>query len=471
MEFNEYLETVVKNIISNTAIIKRVKATVVSVDTSTVTVIINSPKPYNDQTITISNKSHMIPVIGSTVWIYYWKNIADGFILPANMFGVGQFYNGNQTIEIFNDYTGTNGVNIQSGSIRTLEHIILAGANQRINIVGNRAQVSNLLVSGDSNSINAGSNSGSRPVLRSSINGNNNTTNDRFTQSHIIGSFNTLTDSTTSLVLGRMNNASHIDNCYIIGFNNGVTGGLDVASYITVFGTGAKCSSSAFASYGACAIGANPTLNDSSTAIAFGMSSPIEDHNGMKLTTAGDLNVYGSVNANQGADYAEYEEWKDGNENGEDRRGRFVMETGEFIRLADSNDDVEDVLGIVSAVPTICGDAHGMNWKGRFEKDVFGATIRQEQEFTDKEGNVKTQSAEVVSPEYKADIIYVPRSERKEFSPIAYMGKVVAVDDGSCVVDGYCKPSDNGIATLSKERTRFRVRKRIDDTHVLVRIR
>ena len=382
-----------------------------------------------------------------------------------------RLYGYNQTIEIFNDYSGTNGVNIQSGSIRTLEHIILAGSNQKINIVGNRAEVSNLLVFGDNNSINAGSNSGSRLVLRSSVNGYNNTTSDRLTQSHIVGSSNTLTDSSASLVFGHMNAASHIDNCYIIGFNNGVTGGLNVASGITVFGTGAKCSSSAFAPNGACAIGANPTLNDSSTAIAFGMSSPIVDHNGMKLTTAGDLNVYGSVNANQGADYAEYEEWKDRNTENEDRRGRFVMETGEYIRLADSNDDADDVLGIVSASPTICGDAHSMNWKGRFKKDIFGSLIYEEQEFTNDDGNTKTVMAEVTSPEYDSKRQYIARADRKEFSPIAYMGKVVVVDDGTCEVDGYCKPSDNGIATKSNKRTRFRVRKRIDDTHILVRIR
>ena len=63
------------------------------------------------------------------------------------------------------------------------------------------------------------------------------------------------------------------------------------------------------------------------------------------------------------------------------------------------------------------------------------------------------------------------QSERKEFSPVAYIGKVVVVDDGTCEVDGYCKPSENGIATKSEKRTRFRVRKRIDDTHILVRIR
>lgn len=470
MEFNDYIKFITKSTIAETAIIKRVKGVVKSVDGDTVVVQINSPNPYAETQISITNKTNMSPAVNDVVWVYYWKNVSDGFILPANMKGVGQFYNGNQTVEIFNDYSGTNGVTVQSGSINTLNHVIMAGVDQNVNVTGNNVQISKLIMFGDANTINVtGTN---KIIYRSSINGYNNTVSGKYSNSHIIGSTNTITnDASSSLLLGHNNNVSNVDNCYIIGFNNGVGATDGMASNISVFGTGATCNASAFAENGACALGANPTLNNSATAIAFGMSSPIPDHNGMKLTTTGDLNVYGAVHANQGADYAEYEEWEDGNADNEDRRGRFVMETGEFIRLADSNDDVEDVLGVVSAVPTICGDAHGMNWKGRFEKDVFGTTIRQEQEFTDREGNVKFLSAEVVSPEYKAEQIYIPRSERKEFSPIAYMGKVVVVDDGSCVADGYCKPSDNGIATLSKERTRFRVRKRIDNTHVLVRIR
>ena len=471
MEFNDYIKFITKSTIAETAIIKRVKGVVKSVNGETVVVQINSPNPYAETQISIINKTNMTPAVNDVVWVYYWKNISDGFILPANMKGVGQFYNGNQTVEIFNDYSGTNGVTVQSGSINTLSHVIMAGVNQNINVTGNNSKISYLIMLGDTNTVNA--EGSSKAIIRSSINGYNNTVSGKFSNSHIMGSTNTIPNGASNvLIFGQINTVSKMSHCYVVGFNNsiGATGGGE-GSYVSVFGTGASCNASTYATYGACALGANPTLNDATTAIAFGMSSPYIDHNGMKLTTAGDLNVYGAVNANQGADYAEYEEWQDGNLDNEDRRGRFVMETGEFIRLADSNDDVEDVLGIVSAVPTICGDAHGMNWKGRFEKDVFGATIRQEQEFTDKEGNVKVLSAEVVSPEYKSDVTYIPRSDRKEFSPIAYMGKVVVVDDGSCVVDGYCRPTDNGIATLSKERTRFRVRKRIDDTHVLVRIR
>ena len=470
MEFNDYIKFITKSTIAETALIKRVKGVVKSVNGETVVVQINSPNPYAETQISISNKTNMTPAVDDVVWVYYWKNVADGFILPANMKGVGQFYNGNQTVEIFNDYSGTNGVTIQSGSINTLSHIIMAGVNQNINVTRNNSKISHLIMLGDTNTVNA--EGSSKTIIRSYINGYNNTVSGKFSNSQIIGGTNTITNGAShSLIFGQNNAVSKVNHCYVVGFNNGIGAvGNTEPSYISVFGTGASCSGT-FAANGACALGANPTLNSVTTAIAFGMSSPILDHNGMKLTTAGDLNVYGAVNANQGADYAEYEEWQDGNTDNEDRRGRFVMETGEFIRLANADDDAEDILGVVSASPTICGDAHGMNWKGRFKKDVFGGLVYKDQEFTDAEGNTKVITAEVESDDYDITREYIPRSERQEFSPIAYIGKIVMVDDGTCEADGYCKPSNNGIATKSENRTRFRVRKRIDNTHILVRIR
>ena len=41
-------------------------------------------------------------------------------------------------------------------------------------------------------------------------------------------------------------------------------------------------------------------------------------------------------------------------------------------------------------------------------------------------------------------------------------------DDGSCVVGGYAKVGENGIATASAEKSNIRVMKRITDNIVLV---
>ena len=462
MELNKYMDALVKDAIANAAIIKRVKGVVQSVTNNSIVVKINSPLPLADKNVEIANTTRMTAVAGDVVWVYYWKNIASGFILPANLKGVGEFYNGDQTVEIFNDYTGTNDI---INPTYDPQHVILAGTKQVVNHTGHTRYS---LMWGRNNSV-----TGTGTFDNSAILGYSNSVTGKMSGGFIIGGSNTSNATSASggnVIIGYLNGAYNVDDCYIMGFNNHVGGGNNGSTYATVFGTGAQCQGD-FAQYGACALGATPWLKSSTIAIAFGMSSPLENHNGMELTTTGDLNVFGTVNSNVGADYAEYEEWQDGNANNEDRRGRFVTETGEFIRLSNSEDDVEDILGIVSASPTICGDAHGMSWKGRFEKDVFGSVVYQDQDFTDEQGTTRTVKAEVETAEYDSSREYVARSDRQEFSPIAYMGKVIAVDDGTCEVDGYCKPSDNGIATKSETRTRFRVRKRIDSTHILVRIR
>ena len=45
-------------------------------------------------------------------------------------------------------------------------------------------------------------------------------------------------------------------------------------------------------------------------------------------------------------------------------------------------------------------------------------------------------------------------------------GKLVVKDDGTCQVDGYCRPTDGGIATASDNG--FYVMERINDTHIRV---
>ena len=44
------------------------------------------------------------------------------------------------------------------------------------------------------------------------------------------------------------------------------------------------------------------------------------------------------------------------------------------------------------------------------------------------------------------------------------------VDDGTCEVDGWCKPNANGagIATKSDTETKYRVIKRIDEIHIKI---
>lgn len=196
-----------------------------------------------------------------------------------------------------------------------------------------------------------------------------------------------------------------------------------------------------------------------------------------------DSAVYAKGNYNaSGADYAEMFEWVDGNPNNEDRTGLFVKLDGEGISISESEDDF--ILGVVSAAPSICGDTASEDWQGRFKHDIFGRILFEEievpeetQEVTDPEtGETKT---EIVSPthtrtwykqnpNWNPDEKYIPREDRPEWDPVGLIGKLVMIDDGTAEVNGYVKPSKGGIATKSEKHTRFRVMKRIDDTHIRI---
>lgn len=173
-----------------------------------------------------------------------------------------------------------------------------------------------------------------------------------------------------------------------------------------------------------------------------------------------------------GADFAEYFEWFDGNPDNEDRRGRFVTLDGEKIKLANDGDYI---LGIVSASGAFIGNSQSEDWQGKYLKDVYGDWLTQEvtvPESTDETGNVipaYTSIQYVVNPDFNPETEYIAREFRKEWSPVGMLGQLTLVDDGTCTVNGYCKPSANGIGTAADSG--YRVLKRLDSTHVKVLMR
>lgn len=187
---------------------------------------------------------------------------------------------------------------------------------------------------------------------------------------------------------------------------------------------------------------------------------------------------------NTGADYAEMFEWEDGNPNHEDRAGRFVTLDGDKIRLANSHDDF--ILGIISRNPSVVGDVHDDQWQGMFLYDIFGAPLYEDVEApektmeitnpeTDKKEIIVIEPAHVehrqkINPDYDNTQPYIPRSERLEWDTVGLLGKLVVIDDGTCEVNGWCKPRENGAATKSEEQTRYRVIGRIDNAHIRVLI-
>ena len=175
-----------------------------------------------------------------------------------------------------------------------------------------------------------------------------------------------------------------------------------------------------------------------------------------------------------GADFAELFEWADGNVNNEDRRGLFVTLDGEKIRLANSDDDY---IGVISGAQAFIGNTASEEWQGKYLTDIFGDRLSKEIEIPEKideeTGEVitpaRTTTQYVVNPDYNPDEKYIMRENRKEWGTVGLLGQVVVIDDGTCVVGGYCKPSHSGIGTASDSG--YRVMKRIDENHIKVLVK
>lgn len=189
-----------------------------------------------------------------------------------------------------------------------------------------------------------------------------------------------------------------------------------------------------------------------------------------KFYSAYITNIYGTVQGT--ADYAEYMEWSDGNTDNEDRRGLLVTydtdvtDNSKELKIRLANED-DDVIGIVSAAPVVLGDSYDNEWHDKYEKDIFGAIVCDEIEHEDAEEDDKIEYRPRISENYDPTKKYIGRNKRPEWSPIGLLGKLVCIDDGSCVIGKYVTAS-NGIATLSSEKTNMRMIQRIDETHIKV---
>ena len=189
-------------------------------------------------------------------------------------------------------------------------------------------------------------------------------------------------------------------------------------------------------------------------------------------------------------------EWSDGNPNNEDRRGLFVKyddsidyAVGEYakIRIANANDDMDDIIGIVSSNPTVVGNTASEIWQGMYLRDIFGNVLTQEvivpavvdeienpetKEITIEEIIPEhTEMQPIINPDYDTTKTYISRENRKEWATVGMLGMIITVDDGSCKMLKYCKVGQNGIATHSDTKTKFKVVARLDDTHIAVHIK
>jgi hypothetical protein len=163
------------------------------------------------------------------------------------------------------------------------------------------------------------------------------------------------------------------------------------------------------------------------------------------------LNGDGTVAADgaysgSGADYAEYFRWADGNPDREDRRGLAVV-AGGCVRPATAADAALAIIGVVSANPTVIGDAAWSYWTGKYQRDDYGSLVTESCELVsweDAEGRSHSayadaipdgvalppdarrerQSRPALNPDYDPSLSYTPRAERPEWATIGLMGKL-----------------------------------------------
>ena len=187
----------------------------------------------------------------------------------------------------------------------------------------------------------------------------------------------------------------------------------------------------------------------------------------------------GSVKSN-GADYAEYFEWQDGNPNNEDRVGLLVALDEDKIRLANNDDEI---LGIISGTVAVLGDNYEWEWNGKYLTDDFGRVLYDlVEEFVDAIVDINEETNEPIiekkslgifkhpklNPNYDPTQKYINRSERPEWSAVGMIGKLYVRDDGTCKVNGYVTVGEKGIATASTEKTNMRVLSRVADNVIRV---
>ena len=139
-------------------------------------------------------------------------------------------------------------------------------------------------------------------------------------------------------------------------------------------------------------------------------------------------------------------EWKDKNSDAEDRVGRFVTLVEDKIAIANGGDYI---VGIVSGNPSVIGNDDFNEQSGRWLKDKFGRVILGDVKTIDNDtADIKIlQNQPQNNPDYDISLTYIPRNTRPEWCTVGMLGVLKVIDDGSCVTNGWCKVSADGIAT------------------------
>ena len=140
--------------------------------------------------------------------------------------------------------------------------------------------------------------------------------------------------------------------------------------------------------------------------VGFGTSPTITDRSNLMSVTSDGV-VHAQVGyAAGGADYAEWFESSDGTRLLPGTPVILIPKTDK-IRPAQSG---EIPFGVVSSNASLLGNAADSHWYGKFRTDAYGRLLVEN-------GN------NVLSPAYRSDQTYIPRSMRQEWNPIALLGR------------------------------------------------
>ena len=195
----------------------------------------------------------------------------------------------------------------------------------------------------------------------------------------------------------------------------------------------------------------------------------------MILQGSGGFAIDGTVTEN-GADYAEYFEWKDGNSDSEDRVGITVKLDGDKIVPSTSDDNASVIIGVISGKPSIVGDSAWNKWQNKHETDDYGRYVWEEYTFTEwtipatdtedavhhsyptdyipsdltapsnatvvsKDGDGTNLMRRKLNSSYNPSTTYIPREQRPEWDAVGMMGKL-RIRKGQTVGDRWIKMRD-----------------------------
>jgi hypothetical protein len=186
--------------------------------------------------------------------------------------------------------------------------------------------------------------------------------------------------------------------------------------------------------------------NSGSSSSFFNIQSATGNGRVFAVTNTGVGKFDGGVSGSA-ADYAEMFEWIDGNPDDEDRRGLVVeLVGGDKIQVATSTTSESNIIGVVSAEPCVLAGESTFHWTSKWLKDDFGSYQMEDYEAWQyskgsgeptvvpvegtEPGDVPEDAVKVTAkrrifnPDYDDTIEYVPRSQRKEWSPVGVVGRL-----------------------------------------------